>query len=78
MGANPFHKEGKMSPRRRKQTDWWLIAVVAIIVLIIFLSLPSWLQTLIFLIGVIALIEFLGRMAFQFSPLGWVWHKIFG
>ncbi len=66
-----------MSPRRRKKTDWGLVILVAIIVLIAFLSLPAWLQTLIIIIAFIAFIEFICRMGFRFSPLSWVWHKIF-
>jgi predicted membrane protein len=65
-----------MSSKRSNNLSWGSIILVAILVIIAFLLLPKWLQILIVLLGLIALIEAISRIAFDFSPIKWLWDKI--
>ena len=67
-----------MSSRNVRRWSGGTVFLAIIIMIIAFLLLPEWLQTLITVIAVIVIIEAGSRIAFDgFSPIGWIFKKIF-
>jgi hypothetical protein len=67
-----------MSSRNTRQWSGGTIFIAIILLIIAFLLLPEWLQTLITVIAIIAIIEAFSRIAFDgFSPIRWILKKIF-
>lgn len=67
-----------MSSRNTRQWSGGTIFIAIILLIIAFLLLPEWLQTLITVIAIIVIIEAVSRIAFDgFSPIGWIFKKIF-